>query len=350
MKLVSCYVIPLSTVAIALSTSVQAQETIVIPDVSVETQTIHIPRIRVQTHAVKLPKLAILQAQAATADTATLAKTLQEYTAAQVYNSYSGQYSPEMSKKTREIALLRRMLDLKLTARDIERALPLLRELRDVGKEVPAKPDQALDEEIQRLLRARPGDPLPPSSAEALRDAATGFRNRRLAIWEKMTQAIGKEKTNGIRSMLRSEPLSVFSSTTGFRNMIGSPAWTVPAAPGVRPAVPRGRAVPAPKPDAPPADAQAEPAKPGDAAQPASPAEVPAPDTPRARRQGDASRTIIRGQRGATGNNGATVFGPGGVLALGQGGNGASTVYTFYTQASLEELISLFERHLAAMK
>jgi len=358
MKSMSCYVIPLSAAAIALSipghaqdtivipeVSVQGQESIVIPNVSGQTHVVQIPKFRIQTHVQTLPQIVMLKSQAA--EKFTLAQTLKEYTSNQIYSTLAGGYSPEMSKKTREVALLRRMLDLKLSARDIERTLPLLRELKDVGKEVPAKPDQALDEEIQRLLRAKPGDPLPPSSGEALRDAATGFRNRRLAIWDKMEKAVGKEKSTGIRSMLRSEPLSIWSSNGAFRNMIAAPTWTVPTAPVLRPSAPRGRTVPAPKSDVPPADAPAvaEPAKPNDPAQPPDDATPEA--AARARR---ADRAVTRAQRSAPGAPSATVIAPGRVVALGQGGNGTAFSYTFYTQASIEELIDLFERHLAAMK
>jgi hypothetical protein len=355
MKRMSCYAIPLSVAALAIAGSSRAQDTIMIPDVSVQaqdivvpdvslkTRVVHIPKIRIQTHVESIPDLVMLKTQE-TAGKIALAQTLKEYTSNQIYSTLAGGYTPEMSKKTREIALLRRMLDLKLTARDIERALPLLRELKDVGKEVPAKPDQALDEELQRLLRAKPGDPMPPSSAEALRDAASGFRTRRLAIWDKMEKAIGKEKSAGIRSMLRSEPLSIWSSNGAFRNVITSPTWTVPAAPGTRNTGPRGRT--APRSDTPPADAPGllEPAKPND---PAPPPDDATPEAARARR---AERATARAQRAAPGAPGTTVIAPGRVMAFGQTGNGTNFSYTFYTQASIEELIDLFERHLAAMK
>lgn len=91
--------------------------------------------------------------------------------------------TPEMAKKTRDIALLRQILRLGLSARDIQAALTRLKEVQSVGKLEPVRPEQVLNEEYDRLLRAKPGDPVPSSSAEALRDSASGYRNRKQAIW-----------------------------------------------------------------------------------------------------------------------------------------------------------------------
>lgn len=112
--------------------------------------------------------------------------------------------SPGMGKKARQIMILRQMLNLKLTERDIEKALPILKQMRDMPKEKPVSADQAMDEELNALLKAKPGDPLPPSSASGIRSSASRLRDRNEALWNDMTKAIGKEKTIGIRSMISS--------------------------------------------------------------------------------------------------------------------------------------------------
>ncbi len=225
------------------------------PDVRFETRVLPdgitlAPEVRVETHADVPGGVTIVrQRQAATGkkdvnSDRQYSQALQNYSVAQVYQNLSNNYSPEMARKTRDITLLRQMLALKLTARDIEQALPLLRDLKGADKIVPAKPEQALDEEYNNLLRAKPGDPMPASSAEALRDAASGFRIRKQMIWDKLGQQIGKEKAAGIHGMLRSE----WSWSTPFNFKFTSPQPATPlfqqqrakppAAPRVKPAQP----------------------------------------------------------------------------------------------------------------
>ena len=229
-----------------------------VPEVRVEAHVVPdgitiAPNVRFETHVHPDGVTIVQQRQSVNGRKAEFGDTLegqafQNYTVAQAYQNLSTLYSPEMARKTRDITLLRQMLALKLTARDIEQALPLLRELKGADKIVPAKPEQALDEEYNNLLRAKPGDPMPASSAEALRDAASGFRSRKQVMWDKMGQQIGKEKAAGIRAMLRSESSSVWSSSTPFNFKFTSPQPATPlfqqqrakppVAPRVRPAQP----------------------------------------------------------------------------------------------------------------
>ena len=200
-----------------------------IPEVHVETDVLQSPKVQVETRVGDDGRVTIVQQRGGSNGNTRVfvngqtADAFQNYAVAQVYQNLSALYSPEMAKKTRDIALLRQMLALKLTARDIEQALPLLRELKSADKVVPVKPEQALDEEYQNLLRARPGDPMPASSAEALRDAASGFRSRKQAIWDRMGQEIGREKAAGIRAMLRSDSIFTWSSTNTLRDLITAP-------------------------------------------------------------------------------------------------------------------------------
>ncbi|HLJ53842.1 MAG TPA: hypothetical protein VKT77_02330 [Chthonomonadaceae bacterium] len=349
-------------------------------------------------------------------------QALKNFAVAQVYQNMSTFTSPEMAKKTREIVLLRRILELKLTARDIEEALPLLKELKNVDKVTPVKPEQALEDEYERLLRAKPGDPLPSSSAEALRDAASGYRARKQAIWDRMAEKIGKEKAAGIHGMLRAEFTTYWNGATGWQNLLTAPRAAVPGAPRQRaprvaPTPPNSGdpnlfldntppslfpghphalidpTAPTTERDPDPFTAPNAPALPADptddlsaartaahasgllsaaldsqdprapqvtivtadgsirvAAQDAPQNSVPAlPQTepaPAARAQSGSTRRSTRTQ---SGSSNTVIAAPGQSVFLGQ--NGARTmIFSSYGQASLDELIDLFERKLAAMR
>ena len=396
------------------------------PDVRVET---HVnsdgitiaPDVRFETHVQPDGVTIVQQRQSVNGRKAELfgaldGQALQNYTVAQAYQNLSTLYSPEMAKKTRDITLLRQMLALKLTARDIEQALPLLRELKGADKIVPAKPEQALDEEYNNLLRAKPGDPMPASSAEALRDAASGFRSRKQMIWDKLGQQIGKEKAAGIRAMLRSESSSVWNSFTPFRYKLTSPQPATPlfqqqrarppVAPRVRPTQPAPGTEP-PNPSDPvsvrprelddsfvqPIVAQlvraasfdpfqdtapeaaapriARPRADRQAAPQADPADEKPQATAGALRQTEREATVAAGQaeREATAaarqaerevlravpraqgaaHSGSIVLAPQ-ARAMTIDPTGRRVTFGYYGQASLDELIDLMERHLAAMR
>ena len=373
MKLVSCYTIGLCVAGGLLTLPSVAQDAITLaPDIRVETRTLQIPEVTVQTDVDVAPLIELAQQRAKTATKNLLKFTqdennvLQEYTTAQAFQNLTTTVTPEMAKKTREIALLRQMLNLKLSASDIEKALPLLRELKDADKAAPVKPDQVLNDEYDRLLRAKPGDPMPPSSGDALRDAANNYRSRKQAIWDKMGQAIGREKARGIRSMLRSESVFSFPAGSSWNNFFTTPrAMVAPLAPQykirpTRPQTPAPEAGPdaPPVPDAPvtarPAEPPRLPRRPADAAPaPAPPdtdtptAETPAPGT----RERDAARAAGRARRATPAPPASVYVGPGArALTLDSNGGRTRIYYSFYGQATLDELIDLFERKLAAMR
>ena len=107
-----------------------------------------------------------------------------------------------MAAKTRRILVLREMLKLGLTADDIAKALPLLHRLRDAESQPPANPEQALEDEYQALLRAKPGDPLPPSSTLKLQDAARFYREEQASGWAELAKQIGAKKAGGLRELV----------------------------------------------------------------------------------------------------------------------------------------------------
>lgn len=416
---VTTYTLSLCIAGLASLTPSWAQEAPSAPDVHVETHVFEVPSVQVESPVIAIPKIhvqgqileipsihlqtdidengivRIVQGQAAgkvknLLTQAQGADALNKYTVAQVYQNLSTIYSPEMAKKTREIALLRQMLNLKLSARDIEQALPLLRELKNADKVVPAKPEQAIDEEYNQLLRARPGDPIPASSAEAFRDAASGFRSRKQAIWDRMGQQIGKEKANGIRAMLRTESNFTWSNGTGLQQFF---APTTPVAPRIRT---RPESAPRVRPAQPPADpllpdnptslnpldgrgraagdskagtlqggavggqtgnaariAQSRLARQAggqtDADEAAREKEQEARERAKEARdkEKDERKAAARAQRGTTSNG--YVLAPQ-ARALTLDGSGRRIFFTTYGQASLDELIDLFERKLAVMR
>jgi hypothetical protein len=393
-----------------------------VTNVRVDAQVAQAPDVTVEPRILLPSGVKIIQQRAAAAKAKALALSAQyspdaqslNATVAQAFQNLSSLSSPEMAKKTREIALLRKMLELKLTARDIEEALPLLKELKSVDKVAPIKPEQALDEEYERLLRARPGDALPSSSAEALRDAASGYRNRRQAIWDRMGERIGKDKAAGIRGMLRTEYTTFWSAPAGWQNLLTAPRPLSPLAPPVRsPRPPRVAPAPAPPAsepnlfldrDATPSLFPGHPHVFGEPAQPSvdvdpnlfAPQETteerrastidvgyrlqgpasanqvqtltiitkegrfqvtgqtvpqedkapePQSDTAPATRTQSPSRRSSRSQSSSN----TVIAAPGQAVTIGQDG-ARRLVFSYYGQASLDELIDLFERKLAAMR
>jgi hypothetical protein len=366
MKYENLYTMGVCLVAGVIAVPSKSQTTPDVPQVHVETHAetrVETPEVRVEAPQVRveIPDVHVATTVISTLDddeqssgttrSRTKALTertraLQQYVTGQTYQNLTTAlgYTPEMAKKTREIALLRQMLALRLTARDYERAIPLLKELKEQDTVVPVKPEQAVDEEIQALLRARPGDPMPPSSADALRDAAKGSRSHKQEVWEKMAQEIGREKANGIRGMLRSEGFSVWSANGFPRTLIAPGALTplrgqIQRAQPAAPPVPPARESREPRTDAP----EVNPAKPDNEDE----TPVPAP------RADSAPRRSTRGQRTtptAPPTSVYTVPGSNGQIYRFNGNNRIAFSWSGYGQASLDELIDLFERKLAAMR
>jgi hypothetical protein len=367
MKTVSRYAIAACAAAIVSGPPCAAQNVQTVRVVHVVTNSQQTPDVRVETDVDTTTNGAIAEALKAVQDAEPAIREAQETRRKILTNAASSNFftinTPEMAKKTRDIALLREMLVLKLTRGDIEKAIPLLRELKDSSKAAPVKPEQAMDEEYRLLLEARPGDPMPPSSSHALRDAAGSSRSRRQAIWDKMAQQIGREKANGIRGMLRSEGNGAWSFSSSSNNFFVAPnavtpfRYNIQVNPPTAPAVPRRKLT---APDAPvtanpvDGDIAPEPARPDDA-KPADPAQPrlapaapqpPSPDeTPAA-----AARRQAREERAARRNRGAGPPAPGAPPVPAVPNGGGMRFFTFYNQVTVDELIDLFERKLAAMR
>jgi hypothetical protein len=109
---------------------------------------------------------------------------------------------PEMAKKTNQIMVLRRLLDMGLTAKDIAAALPPLKELRDAEKALQSRMEQVLDEEKRALLAADPGSQPQVDNGEKMRQVSERFHEVQNRTWEQLNRTIGPEKTQGLRELV----------------------------------------------------------------------------------------------------------------------------------------------------
>ena len=112
------------------------------------------------------------------------------------------QSSQRLAERTRRILALRRLLQLNFNTAEFSRALRLLERLRDIRTAPPADPEKAMEAEYRELLAARPNDPLPPSSAAKIMDAARFYREEQTKIWSEMTREIGAERAEGLRNLV----------------------------------------------------------------------------------------------------------------------------------------------------
>jgi hypothetical protein len=246
--------------------------------------------------------------------------------------------------------------------------------MKNADKVAPVKPEQALDEEYEKLLRAKPGDPMPPPSSNVLRGAANGFRTRRQEIWDKMAQEIGQEKANGIRAMLRSESFpaatwqGLFNGTRNLAPLTGqsfrfqlddkSRGKKTPKTDSDNPTsepliLKRGDDTDAvrilrprvAKPDTDEADKDDEVVS-------KKQAEKDDEAVSKKQAEKEARRSAARAQRADPAQPPTSVFvAPRVRNSVTVDGNGrVSRVYSFYGQVTLDELIDLFERKLAAMR
>lgn len=110
--------------------------------------------------------------------------------------------SPEMARKTAAILALRSMLQMGLSGPDLEKALASLKEIQAAQQELQKEAGQALEEERQALLAAKPGSQPPPGSGKKLAQATQRFRERQQKVWDELAKAIGPEKTAGVRRLI----------------------------------------------------------------------------------------------------------------------------------------------------
>ena len=121
-----------------------------------------------------------------------------------------------MSKKTRRVVALRKMLALKLAQRDLEKALPILKQMDESNLKAPVNPEKALDEEYQALLKANPGDKLPPSSSGSMLGAAAESVSDHKKLVSELEKEIGKQKSEGLLALINNQ--SSINFTTTFNN------------------------------------------------------------------------------------------------------------------------------------
>jgi hypothetical protein len=246
--------------------------------------------------------------------------------------------TPEMAKKTASVMALRQMYAMRLTAREISAALPILKEIRDAEKALASRASQALDEELRALLAADPESPPPPDSGMRMQQAMEQFNERQRSGWESLGRAIGPERAQMFQMLLSMGPGPGFGGP-GF-----APGRFGPPQPGGFPGAPRGPEGARPR-LVPPTPAPLSP----EAPEPAAPVlGLPAlelgPPEPGGFAGGPAAPELFQ-QPPQPG------FGPGP-----QGGRagpfpgGQPGMPFFGPRLSLQDLIDLLEQKLAAMK
>jgi hypothetical protein len=142
--------------------------------------------------------------------------------------------TPELARKTTTIMALRRIQQLGLTTKDIQAALPVLKDLQAAQKSLESETSSALDDERRALLAAKPGAALPASSSEKLQKATETYREKQRSSWEALGKAIGNEKANGLRGLISDGGGTSIWSVYGTENgAAGALARAYSAAPSV---------------------------------------------------------------------------------------------------------------------
>jgi hypothetical protein len=126
--------------------------------------------------------------------------------------------TPEMARKTSSIMALRAIVQMGLTAKDIQATLPILTELQGAEKALQAEADRVLDEEKRALLSAKPGSlPAEDTGGQKLQEASNRYRERQQESWKSVAGAIGQEKAIALQRLVQggTSVVRVYSRTTG---------------------------------------------------------------------------------------------------------------------------------------
>src|SRR5438552_4586150 len=102
-----------------------------------------------------------------------------------------GPATPELAKKMAAIGALREIQNMRMTAKDINTALPLLKELREGEKALETRAGDALEQEKRALLAAGPDTQVPPTTGEKLREANEQFHKQQERVWNTLFQNLG---------------------------------------------------------------------------------------------------------------------------------------------------------------
>lgn len=111
---------------------------------------------------------------------------------------------PDLAREAKAIAALRELQRIGLTDSDIQGALAPLKQLREAEAQLKSEAWRILREERTALLVLRPGDPLPPSSSERLRQAEMAYTKQEKETWSAVGAAIGTEKARQLCRLLGS--------------------------------------------------------------------------------------------------------------------------------------------------
>ena len=275
--------------------------------------------------------------------------------------------TPELGKKTMSVMALREMLALHISAKDLQAALPPLKDLHKSERALQTRSEQILEEEKRALLAADPDSVPPLGSEDKLRVAMDDYRTRQNDAWNTIARSIGREKAEGLRHLVEGgrATLVVPTGRSGYGGgsgggfgggsatgpgkgapPTGGPAQPAPKAfPGG--GTPAPRALPGDDPFA-PAENEAAPALPPGSNDPVQ-AEAGQAPPPAGQGVGRTTPAAPRASAQPRQRSGARTPAPGATM---YGGQGVSPFTTYYAppRLTLIELIDLMEQKLNAMK
>ena len=113
-----------------------------------------------------------------------------------------GPQTPEMAKRVDAIRVLREIVQMHLGKREISAALPSLRALLQAEKTAQSEAVQALDQEKKALLAARSPEDMPPPPSDKLREQARKLRAEEEKHWGVLAQAIGSPRAGELQRLL----------------------------------------------------------------------------------------------------------------------------------------------------
>lgn len=107
-----------------------------------------------------------------------------------------------MGRMTMEIMALREIHAAGFTVEDLERTIPVLREMDASARRLEEQTRQSLERERQALLAAGPSDPAPAPGNPGLREAMEAHAQATAKSMEKLVSSIGERKADCVRRLL----------------------------------------------------------------------------------------------------------------------------------------------------
>ncbi len=138
-----------------------------------------------------------------------------------------------MGKLTAEIMALRELHAAGFTARDVEAAVAVLRELAESERNLRGRAEDALNAEKKALLASGPDDAPPPPAAHGLGEASQEHARTMARLFERLSGAIGEQKAGTIRRLVGLFPQPMGPGVPGVPMPGMGPGMPLQGAPGV---------------------------------------------------------------------------------------------------------------------